>query len=195
MARPVKYDRDILLQKAMDIFWTKGYEAASVHDLLTGLDIHRGTLYDSFGDKHSLFMEVLEYYERNVGFPLLRILEQPGPKKAAIRDLFDRLVTVLSSESGRRGCLMTNAAIERALCDDTVAARTERVNAVWIGSFRKALETAQSAGEMPPRDPQATEALARYLYATVQGLRVLARTSRSSAELRPVVEIALTSLD
>jgi TetR/AcrR family transcriptional repressor of nem operon len=195
MPRPAKYDRTTMLDRALDLFWTKGYEATSVHDLLAGLDIHRGTLYDSFGDKHSLFMEVLAHYQQNVGTKLLHVLAQPGSKKQAIHRLFQMLIDNVGTANGRRGCLLTNTAMELAQCDAQVATAVDQYQGLLLEAFRLALAEAQAAGEIPPRTPEQLQVLAQYLLSNLQGLRVLARTNATVAELHQVAHIALKALD
>ncbi|MCB2409161.1 TetR/AcrR family transcriptional regulator [Hymenobacter lucidus] len=195
MARPAKYDRETMLQRALDLFWTKGYEATSVQNLLTGLDIHRGTLYDSFGDKHTLYLEVLAYYEDKVGKPLLALLWQPGSKKVAIEQLFATLVRNFGQDTGRRGCLVTNAAMELALSDAEVAARVGFNQQRFADGFLQALQQAVADGDLAPRTPEQLQTLALFLLTTLQGLRVLARTHTHFAELQQVANLALAALD
>jgi TetR/AcrR family transcriptional repressor of nem operon len=194
MARPAKYPRETMLERALELFWTKGYEGTSVQDLLDALDIHKGTLYDSFGDKHALYMEVLAHYQRTLGGQLLAVLTQPGSKKAAIQELFDRLVTSLASPEGKRGCLFTNATMELALSDAQVAPAVSQSHSRLADAFDQALTEAQQAGEIPLRSPQEVRGLAQFLVSNIQGLRVLARTSPGEDTLRQVAKIALTTL-
>jgi TetR/AcrR family transcriptional repressor of nem operon len=194
MARPAKYDRDVMLEKALDLFWTKGYEATSVQDLLTGLDIHRGTLYDSFGDKHTLYLEVLDFYQKKVGVQLLGILQEPGSKKAAIEKLFRALVNNFAAENGRRGCLYTNASMELSLSDTQVAAKVSVSQELLGQALLLALQEAQAAGEIPVRSAPELQTLAGFLLSNLQGLRVLARTYTNVRELDGIAKIALAAL-
>jgi TetR/AcrR family transcriptional repressor of nem operon len=195
MARPIKYPHETLLQRALDLFWTKGYEATSVQDLLTHLDVHKGTLYASFGDKHALYLEVLAYYQRTVNERLLAVLAEPGSKVGAIRHLFDRLVASLASAEGRRGCLFTNATMEAGLAEGAVASVVIHAQAQLTEALERALTAAQQAGEMPRHAAQKTHSLALFLSTTIQGLRVMARTGPGEDSLRQVVALALSLLD
>lgn len=195
MARPAKYPRETMLQRALDLFWTKGYEATSVQDLLAGLDIHRGTLYDSFGDKHGLYLEVLAHYQRTVGERLLAGLAQPGSKKVAIRALFGRLVASLASAEGLRGCLLTNATMELALTDADVGPAASQAHLRLVEALAQALAAARQAGELSPRSPAQVRGLAEFLGSSILGLRVLARTQPGEAVLRQVADLALSILD
>jgi TetR/AcrR family transcriptional repressor of nem operon len=194
MARPIKYPHETLLQRALDLFWTKGYEATSVQDLLTHLDIHKGTLYASFGDKHTLYLEVLAYYQRTINERLLAVLAEPGSPLATIRALFDRLVTSLASVEGRRGCLFTNATMESALADGEIAAVVGQAQTQLTGALERTLTAAQQAEEMPRYSSQKIRSLALFLSTAIQGLRVVARTSPSEYSLQQVAAIALSVL-
>lgn len=195
MARPAKYPRETMLQRALELFWTKGYEATSVQDLLDGLDIHRGTLYDSFGDKHRLYMEVLAHYKQTVGANLVGILAQPGSKKAHIYQFFDLMAANLATPTGQRGCLFTNATMELSLADATVATAINASHAELTAAFEQTLAEAQQAGEIPARTSAELHTLAQFLVINILGMRVLARTGPSLAELRQISKIALKALD
>jgi TetR/AcrR family transcriptional repressor of nem operon len=195
MARPAKYPRETMLERAMDLFWTKGYEATSVQDLLNGLDIHRGTLYDSFGDKHGLYMEVLAHYRNTIGARLLKTLAQPGSKKAIIYQVFDLMTSTLATAEGRRGCLLTNATMELSLSDAAVAGAVGTSQLNLTAAFEQTLTEAQQAGEISARSPPDLHALAQYLVTSIQGLRVQARTNANLLALRQITKIVLSVLD
>src|SRR6266852_1410049 len=92
MARPKEFDRDQALQKAMEVFWSRGYEAASIQDLVKHMGINRQSLYDTFGDKHALYLQALDRYREVEGRKLLELLERPGSVKKSLRQLFEGVV-------------------------------------------------------------------------------------------------------
>ena len=114
MPRPKAFDPDAALQKAMHVFWERGYEATSVQDLVEGMGINRFSLYSTFGNKHQLFVTVLERYCATIGANLVGDLEHSAAGLTAIRQFFTRLVDFFASAKGWRGCLMTNTAVELA---------------------------------------------------------------------------------
>src|SRR5260370_3074167 len=80
MARPKEFDRIRALKKAMELFWQQGYEATSTDDLIRAIGIGRQSMYDTFGDKHQLYLEALQLYEANSGAEFFkRIYESPSP--------------------------------------------------------------------------------------------------------------------
>src|ERR1700738_300379 len=92
MARQKEFDREEALHKAMEVFCTRGYQAASIQDLVKHMGINRQSLYDTFGDKHALYLQALDRYREIEGRKLFELLERPGPVKNKLRQLFQGLV-------------------------------------------------------------------------------------------------------
>src|SRR6267143_5467200 len=109
MARHKEFDRDETLQKAMEVFWSRGYEAASIGDLVKHMGINRQSLYDTFGDKHTLYLLALDRYREVEGRRMFELLEQPGSVKKTLRQLFEGVVDGSLRDGQRRGCFMGNA--------------------------------------------------------------------------------------
>src|SRR5918911_4112509 len=104
MARRKEFNRDEALHKAMEVFWARGYEAASINDLVEHMGINRQSLYDTFGDKHSLYLQALDRYREVEGRKMFEALEQPGSVKRALRQLFQGVVEGSFCNAERRGC-------------------------------------------------------------------------------------------
>src|SRR5207245_10219711 len=92
MARQKEFDRDEVLHKAMEACWTRGYERASIQDLVKQMGINRQSIYDTFGDKHSLFLQALDRYREIQSRKVFDVLERPGSVKKNLRQLFDEVV-------------------------------------------------------------------------------------------------------
>jgi TetR/AcrR family transcriptional repressor of nem operon len=193
VGRPKEFDRDVVLDRAMQVFWSRGYEATSIEHLVARMGIQRGSLYDTFGDKRALFFAAIDHYDRVVTAKLLATLEGQGSGKGAIRRFF-RLKVDLALEPGRpRGCLVTNSTAELASRDRGTASRVGAVLAKIETAFHRAVVRAQTAGEIDPtRNPRA---LARFLTNSAQGLSVMAKTSPDRAVLEDVVKVTLAALD
>jgi len=189
VGRPREFERDVVLDRAMRVFWSRGYEATSIEQLVARMGIQRGSLYATFGDKRALFFAAMEHYDRMVTSKLLKTLEEPASGKAAIEGFF-RLKVELSTAPGRpRGCLVTNSAAELASRDRGTGARVGAVLTKLEAAFRHAVVRAQRAGEIDPRrDPRA---LARFLTSSAQGLSVMAKAFPDRAALADVVEVIL----
>jgi TetR/AcrR family transcriptional repressor of nem operon len=191
--RPRQFEREDVVQKALEIFWRQGYQATSVQDLVAATGLNRGSLYDTFGDKHGLFLEVVEYYRSHVTARRLAKLEEPGPAREKIATFFKEVVEFSLGEGRLLGCLMTNSAIELAPHDrDTRLAVAANMGAMEA-AFRRVLTRAKRDGELAA-DKSPTD-LARFLTATANGLRVMAKVSPDRTTLRSVVRIALEALD
>ena len=192
MARPREFDEAAVLDAAMDCFWRDGYEATSVRDLAAQMGIAGTSLYNAFGDKRSLFREVLRRYAERSTRERIARLEARFPPKEAIRAFFGEIVD-RSVAGDRRGCLLVNTALEMAPHDPEFAAEV----AVRLGEieafFRRAVTAAQVDGSVPP-DRDAAD-LARLLLGVTLGVRVLARSNPRRELLEGVVRPALSLLD
>src|ERR1700749_792118 len=114
MARHKEFARDEALHRAMEVFWSRGYEAASVGDLVKHMGINRQSLYDTFGDKHSLYLQALDRYREVEGGKLFELLESSGSVRGALRRLFEGVVECSLGGGERRGCFVGNAMSEMA---------------------------------------------------------------------------------
>ena len=88
MARHKEFERDEALRKAMEVFWARGYGATSMQNLVEHMGINRQSLYDTFGDKHSLYLEALDRYQEVESRKIFELLEKPGPVKKALKQVF-----------------------------------------------------------------------------------------------------------
>lgn len=188
-----QFNRDEVLDKAMQAFWSRGYASTSMQDLVDCMGVNRGSLYATFGDKHELFLEALRMFDERVRGQLLAALATQYSPKAAIRQLFESFQTAATLPGGNRGCLLTNTALELA-AHDPEAAKIVAEAQVQIEAFlRSRIEVARAAGEIPEGRP--SEAMARGLLASLIGLMVLIRSRPDPGLLAAVVEEALSRLD
>ena len=193
MARHKEFDRDETLHKAMEVFWSRGYEAASIQDLVKHMGINRQSLYDTFGDKHTLYLLALDRYREAEGRKMFELLEQPGPVKKSLRQLFEGTVEKALCDEERRGCFMGNATSELAgRCKET-AARTRSNMASMEEALYRALRRGKKEGELKGvRDPRA---VSRFLYSSLQGLVLMAKATQDRKTLDDVVKVTLSVLD
>jgi len=192
MPRQKEFDLEAALDGAMATFWTKGYTATSIEDLVTRMGIQRGSLYATFGNKRSLFLSALGRYQRVVTRELLAVLEAPGSGLAAIRRFFRLRVEGSLDRRRPPGCLVTNSAVELSPRDRGAAARVGGSLVTLEGAFLRALERARVQGEVAAtRD---LRALARFLTSSAQGLSVMAKARAERAVLEDVVEVVLAAL-
>ncbi|MFE7563486.1 TetR/AcrR family transcriptional regulator [Kitasatospora sp. NPDC057500] len=196
MARTKEFDPDAALQSALELFWRRGYEATSMADLVDHLGIARASVYATFGSKRELYLRALERYGQQQQPALLTELSQPGPVLPAVRALVRRFAGESAAAGecgGRRGCFVTNTAVELAPHDPDAARRVEASLQHLETVLTAALVRAQAQGELSGgRDPQA---LARMLLVLFQGMRVIGKAGDGSARLRDAAEQALALLD
>jgi TetR/AcrR family transcriptional repressor of nem operon len=193
VARPKEFKHDVVLDRAMQAFWSRGYEATSIQHLVDRMGIQRGSLYDTFGDKRALFFAAIDRYDRVVTAKLLAALDESASGRDAIRRFF-RLKVELAMEPGRpRGCLVTNSAAELASRDRGTATKVGAVLTKIEASFNRAVVRAQKAGEIDPT--RNARALARFLTSSAQGLSVMAKTFPERAVLEDIVKVTLAALE
>ena len=121
MARAKEFDREAVLDRAMELFWSQGYEATSLQALLEHMQIGRQSLYDTFGDKRQLFLEALDRYGKVHIDKMLDRLNETNASLESIREYFADFVRFYSSPRTRRGCLVANSTLELVPHDEEVA--------------------------------------------------------------------------
>lgn len=193
MARHKEFERDEALHKAMEVFWARGYEATSMQNLVEHMGINRQSLYDTFGDKHSLYLEALDRYQEVELRKIFEVIEKPGSVKRAFKQLFTGVVEGAVCDEHRRGCLMNNAMSELAGRCQATAERTHRNMVAIEEAFYRALLRGKKEGEL--KELRDARAVARFLYNSFQGLVLLAKTTRDRKTLDDVVKVTLSVLE
>jgi TetR/AcrR family transcriptional repressor of nem operon len=191
MARPKAFDPDLVLDHAMQAFWSKGFMATSVQDLVESTGLGRGSLYNAFANKEQLFRDALRRYDSVWTARQEALLAGEGTIHERIRRL---LMTVVEDETtpGRpRGCLAVNAAMELADLDPAIRDLVRSVFQRMENALYEAISAAQVDGEISSEDPAGD--LALYVLNTMYGLRVLGKTADRAA-LSGIVEMVLRAL-
>lgn len=192
MARQKAFDPEAVLERAMQVFWQKGYEATSIQDLVTAMGINRGSLYATFQDKRQLFLSAIAHYSHTALQQTIDRLQAPGSARQAIADYFYSLVQALAAQRPCQGCLMTNTIVELSLQDAEIAAQLKQSLLALEEAFYGALVRAKAQAEINPKADLRT--LARYLTASVQGLQVISKVDPGLESLRDMVKTILTVL-
>lgn len=173
--RPRTFDVDAAVERAMGVFWSRGYHATALPDLLRATKLSRGSLYAAFGDKHSLFLRALDRY---VGDALTRMdieLAEHREPVEALRAYLAGYVDRTSGANGRRGCLLVATAMELAGHDAEVDRRVASFFRAMETKVAEALSRAKAAGKLADRVEPASAA--RILVCFVEGLRVVGKTA------------------
>ena len=185
MARPRSFETDAAVEKAMQVFWTHGYEGASLPDLLEGMGLTRGSLYKAFTDKKSLFLRVLTFYEDRAVQSGIDLLIDPAIPDGAdrIRALFINAYRAVEN-GDQRGCLLCSAAAGPSMYDDDIAAAVAK----GLNALRDAMAVALHASAKHAQMPDAARLdLADMLIAQYVGLRTMARARMPAETLRNAV--------
>jgi TetR/AcrR family transcriptional repressor of nem operon len=192
MPKAKQFDKDKVLQAASEVFHKNGYNGTSIDEILTATGLSRSSLYDSFKDKHNLYLETLEYY-KNSGNNQLEKLDQKdlnGLQK--IENMFNEVVKHLVNHPNDNGCLLVNAAAEmskqcfktaQVICNNKD--EVQDLIASWLtdAQNKKVLSLSKSA-----------KIYSQFLYNTLLGLRVMSQSGASKADLNNVVKVTLESL-
>ncbi|WP_395573336.1 TetR/AcrR family transcriptional regulator [Streptomyces sp. BK79] len=186
--RPRSFDRATALEKALMAFWEHGYEATSVSDLTRVMDIGAPSLYAAFGDKRSLFEEVVQEYGVRYGSFGNRALAEEPTARAGIERMLREAAAEYTAPGRPHGCLVIHAAANCSTAEVEESLR-ERRNAN-IAAIESRIGADVAAGVLPSDTDAA--ALARYTGAMIQGMSQQARDGASRAELEALAEIALT---
>jgi len=183
-----QFDHDAVVERAMMLFWRKGYSGTSIHDLEKATRLRRGSLYNAFGDKQGLFVAALKRYETTVGQERIRQLSNPDPYRA-IEGFLDTLVTQMSEPSRPRGCLHTNTSLEFPNAPDEVLRIIAERTAGIEGAIYLVLRRAQAEGVLDP--PADARALARFYLGVAKGIGVLHKVFGDASALHDVVKVAM----
>lgn len=194
MARTKEFDEDAVLLKAMLLFWEQGYEKTSMQELVTHMGIHKGSLYDTFGDKHSLYVRALkryiEMFEQAVRRPVMHRMSDTHSAKEAIRMMLDMVVQ--RKEEIPNGCFMVNTAVELAKHD---AVTRDLVHMGWatIEQFiQEIIEEGQQSGEISKA--LNAELLSHYYNNALIGLRVMVKSITDKEKLRQIIDMNMLVL-
>jgi len=177
----------------METFWCYGYEGTSMQVLVKNMGINRGSLYDTFGDKRALFQAAIAHYDQTVVKEAIARLEAPDASKSAIIDHFYTLIDRAVTDVQRRGCLITNTAVELCPHDPDTATRIATNLKRIERAFYQALVRAKEKGELS--DQHDLNALASFLTCILQGLRVTSKVNPNRQVLRGIAQVALSVLD
>jgi len=193
MPRVKEFQPDEALEKAMQVFWHKGYEATSMEDLLNAMDLNRGSLYNTFGDKRKLFLKVMDRYCTAFVGPKLSLLDQPGPALPALRRFITGMIEGGLADPQRRGCFISNTVMELSPHENEIAGRLRQALKMAEDAFFRILARAKQQGELKhDADPRA---LARFLVTMMQGTVVMIKAGTPADVVKQTAETGFSILD
>lgn len=192
MPRTKQFDQQAAVDQAIALFTAQGYHGTTAQDLVDALGLSRSSLYDTFGDKHGLFLRALEQYGHQSTRALRELLASSPDLPATLRRLFDQLIEENAVNGPQGGCLMTNTATAVGALS-AAAGQLVRAGTLPIEeALAAAIAQAQQAGTVGTR--HGAQALARSLHASIVGLRVMAKAGASQEALEDIARLALAAL-
>lgn len=192
MAGVKRFDRGEVLERAMTVFWGKGYQATSIQDLVDATGINRGSLYATFGDKRGLFLVVLEHYSRRFAEPLMAELRDPDPRRA-IEGMLKAIVRRNRDPRWPRGCLFTNTSLECPGAGANIGEKIAELITLQESAIYRVVRRAQADGSLDCG--QDSRALARFFVGIAHGLNVVNKASPNAATLKDIVNVAMRVWD
>ena len=188
VGRPREFDEEAALESVMDAFWQKGYEATSLADLCTCTGLHKGSLYQAFGDKHQLFMRALTHYAESEFHEVMDVARKAESPLERVR----AAVGKICDDAGReKGCMMINSMVELAPHDPEVKATLEKFGEQRLAAMAQMIDAAQQAGEIRAElDPVK---LSRQLMITLAGAAAMVKGFLGRDEILDVIDDVITS--
>lgn len=193
MARPREFDTTEALSQAMQVFWSKGYEATSLSDLVDAMGLSKSSFYDTFGSKHEVFLAAIEHYKNTVTRQVATVATLEAPARRLIAGLFERAVSRITEKDGRRGCFLNNCCVEVALHDPQAAKLVGGGFGIMEDTFFALIERGKKEGDIA--EDKDARALARYLTSSLNGLMVVGKANPDPKALAEIAAITLKVLD
>lgn len=192
LGRPLSFDRDEALQKAMLLFWRHGYEATSLTDLTAAMGVTPPSVYAAFGNKKRLFLEAVGRYLSHPSSPQ-QIMDAEATARDAARALMQGAAAAFTDPASPPGCMLATSAISVSAAAADVQAELASLRNAVEAHLRQRIKRAQTDGELAA-DIDA-EALAGHTTAVIQGMSTLARDGATRDKLVRVVDMAMRAWD
>lgn len=190
MGRSKEFEENDVLQKAMELFWEQGYEKTSMSDLVEHMGIHRKSIYDTFGDKHSLFLKVVDRYGEFSTAALKAEASRAETASQAIQYIFDYIIE--GNVDKHIGCLFVNAATEFGTWDHEILVKVEEAFSQAEAVITEIIKRGQKSGEFS--STYGDELLGEIVHNALLGMRVQVKTSASKEKLSNITTFFLELL-
>ena len=192
MPKEKLFDEAEVLEKATAVFWHNGYNGTSMDDLTKATGLSRSSIYNTFKDKHGLFIRSLQFYQADQQKQLMAVLDKIESPVQKIRTAFKYMVEMILADKSRNGCLMVNTTTELSNINpevgEMVLANTEGMEALFLRWVKEAQQLGEVSVNFSP------QAIARHLFNTYSGLRVRGQAKADKKILDDIVKVALSVL-
>ena len=186
--RKRQFDADQALERALEVFWARGYEGATLPELTAAMGINRPSLYGAFGNKERLFRKALDHYQTGPQSFLAEALKQPTAR-SAVEAIFSGFVGMHRDKSKSRGCMIVSGALACGKEAEPVRRELVRLRQAAVDVIRERFERAVQEGDLPNGSDCPT--LARYVVTVLNGLAVQAVSGANQKELAKVAATAM----
>lgn len=191
MGRHFGFNREEALTKAMNVFWQKGFRSTSMKDLVDNMGIQPGSIYNTFGDKRTLFIEAVKHYDDVITSRMLRVLYSPGSPVTNLRAFFEQLIET-PEEAKTRGCLLSNSIVEVAPHDREIAEILNKLFLKEQEAFKQCLSKAVEQGEIDKNTD--IDSLSSYLVTCTHGLLVTGKSLPEKKRMKAVVDVIMSNM-
>jgi AcrR family transcriptional regulator len=194
VGRPRKFDRNQAVHNAMLVFWSRGYENATLLDLQQAMGgITAPSFYHAFGSKENLFHEAVALYGEQEGSGIARELSAGNTARDAIEAMFEQVVLLVSGTETPKGCLVALGGINCSVGNSEVAGFIQELRNRRVELIRSRLERGVLDGDIPAQAD--VNGLANYLTTVVDGICLQAKDGVAQGSLRRTVSFAMTAFD
>ena len=193
MPRVKLFDKNEVLNKAMELFWKKGYHATSIQDLVSFLGINRGSLYDTYGGKKELFDKAFQLYRTNNSNGVTTFFESQDEVKKGFRELFEMGINEAITDRDQKGCFVVNTTTELIPGEEEMLKIIRENKKVFEGIFYAFLLKGQQNGEIPKS--KNINNISSLFYTFYSGLKVIAKVETNPNKLMNSVDEMLILLD
>ena len=192
MARPREFEPSEALEKAMHLFWQKGYQETSMADLVEATGVSRYGFYNEFGDKHDLFVKAMTHYANTAIHMALSPMEKEEASLPEIQHYFDNLLLPVDTGQDLNGCLIGNTTMELGTLDQSLSLLINNHYIRMRAAFRNALQNAVQIGEL--QADADVDGYADFLVGVANGYLICIRTNMTPESIKRFIEISLQRL-
>ena len=193
MPRVKLFDKNEVLNKAMELFWKKGYHATSIQDLVSFLGINRGSLYDTYGGKKELFDKAFQLYRTNNSNGVTAFFESQNEVKKGFRNLFEMGINETITDKDQKGCFVVNTTTELIPGEEEMLKTIQENKKIFEGIFYAFLLKGQQSAEIPKS--KNIKNISSLFYTFYNGLKVVAKVETNPKVLMNSVDEILLLLD
>lgn len=193
MPRVKKFDEQDILERAMQLFWEKGFSATSIQDLVTRLGVNRASLYDTYGGKDELFKKSFKFYRKNNTESLREFLSNQPDVKEGLKLLFDKAIDESINDPARKGCFVVNATTELVPGDKEMHAILLENKKTFEQIFYDYLKKGEAENQF--KSGKDLKAIASLIFTLYNGFKVVSKVEPQKEEMSNTISLALSLLD